>query len=1066
MRRTTLAVIFLTLAIPALALDPPMPRHPALSPDGRQIAFSWQGDLWLAGSDGGRAVRLTAHPAYDHAPVWFPDGRRLAFVSDRENSNDVYVLELPSGQPRRVTFHQEDDRAMGVIGEDLVFLSRRHEAWDRQAGVYRIPAAGGTEEMMVRILAQEAVPSPDGRYLALVRGSTPPSRRHYRGAANRDLWLLEIGTGELARLTETDWDEDGVAWAGNGVLVFRSDNGGDTRNLFRLDLDTKTLTQVTHHQGKDVRFPTTSRDGSLAAYELWDAIYTVSTDGSGEPRRLVFQVPADVLTPAVERNTFRADADQVAISPDGSQVALVVRGNVYVTAQRSKELAAIAPAPTVRVTEMPAREQDVAWGPDGTTLVYASDRDGRGELYRARPAGGGPFWSATRFTEERLTRHEEDDSRPAFSPDGTRLAFVRGRGTLMVADADGRHERTIYSTWANLNFRWSPDSRWLAFSYQDAHGNSEVWIVAADGGEPVNISQHPDLDSDPVWSSDGRRLYWKTRRQQRSMDIWGVFLSRADHERTPEQWVALLSEEGSRSARPGRQGAAAEKDGADPPPPQVVIDFEGLHERAQAVTTLASEVGDYAVSPDGRTLVFAADPDGQMDLYRVRFDGKELTRLTTGGQRPGQLAFSKDGKTVYYRTGRGTVASVGLDGRAGDPVPFAARHEVAVEALRGQVFDEAWRALDRVFYDPDFHGVDWKLQAERYRPLALQASTRRDYEDVMNLMLGELNASHMGFRSPPAEERARTGMLGIEIAVPRDGRGVVVTDVLPDTPAARLDVALRVGDRITAIDGRPLEGNANFFELLADTVDRPIVLEVAGEDGDREAVVTPTGLWAVRSARYREWVRERRALVEEWSEGRLGYIHIQGMNLPSLEEFQRELFAAADGREGLLIDVRNNGGGWTTDYLLAMLMVQRHAWTVPRGADPDIRAYPGDRLPMPAWTRPAAVLADQASFSNAEIFSWAFRTLGRGKVIGMPTFGAVISTGGLRLTDGSFVRLPGRGWYVAGSGINMENNGCPPDVLVAQPPEQDLTADADDQLARAAEVLLAELPADPSLLPW
>jgi len=1060
-------VSLLTLAVPGLALDPPLPRHPALSPDGRQIAFSWQGDLWLAASDGGRAVRLTAHPAYDHAPVWFPEGRRLAFVSDRESSNDVYVLELPSGQPRRLTFHQEDDRVHGMLGDHVVFLSRRHEGWDRMAGIYRIPAAGGTEELMVRLLALEAAPSPDGRFLALVRGTTPSVRRHYRGAANRDLWLLEIETGALTRLTDTEWDEDGVAWAGNAALVFRSDNGGDTRNLFRLDLETRTLTQLTHHQGQDVRAPATSGDGRLAAYELWDAIHTVPTDGSGEPRRLAFSVPADVLTPALERNTFRADADEVAISPDGTQVALVVRGNVYVTAQRSKELAAISPAPTVRVTGMPARERDVAWSPDGTTLVYSSDRDGRGELYRARPVGGGPFWSAARFEEERLTRNQEDDASPAFSPDGTRLAFVRGRGTLKVADADGRNERVIYSTWANLSYRWSPDSRWLAFSYQDAHGNSEVWIVAAEGGTPVNISQHPDLDTDPVWSSDGRRLYWKPRRQQRSMDIWGVFLSRADHERTPEQWVALLSEDGSRSARPGRAGAAAEKDGAEQkPPPQVVIDFEGIHERAQAVTTLAAEVGDYEVSPDGRTLVFAADPDGQMDLYKVRFDGKDLTRLTTGGQRPSQLAFSKDGKSIFYRTHRGTVASVGLDGRAGDPAPFAARHEVAVAALRGQVFGEAWRALDRVFYDPDFHGVDWKLQAERYRPLALQASTRRDYEDVINLMLGELNASHMGFRSPPDEERARTGMLGIEISVPADGRGVVVAEVLPDTPAARLDVALQIGDRITAVDGRPVDRNTNFFELLADTVGRPIRLGVDGRSGEREALVSPVNLFAARDARYRQWVRERRALTERWSDGRLGYIHIQGMNLPSLEEFQRELFAAADGKEGLLIDVRNNGGGWTTDYLMAMLMVRRHAWTVPRGADPEIRAYPGDRLPMPAWTRPAAVLADQASYSNAEIFSWAFRTLGRGKVIGMPTFGAVISTGGARLTDGSFVRLPGRGWYVAGSGINMENNGCPPDVLVPQPPEQDLTADADTQLARAVEVLLAELPEDPSLLPW
>ena len=1069
MRRSVLAVLALVaVTAPAAALDPPMPRYPALSPDGTQLVFSWQGDLWLASSRGGDAVRVTAHPAYDYAPVWFPDGRRVAFVSDREGSNDIFVLELPSGQPRRLTFHQEDDRVQGMVGEDIVFLSRRHEGWNRMAAVYRIPAAGGTEERLVGVLAQEAVPSPDGRYLALVRGTTPPARRHYRGAANRDIWLLELTTGAMTRLTETDWDEDGVAWAGNGALVFRSDRGSDTRNLFRLDLADGTLSQLTTHQGEDVRSPGTSADGRLAAYEVWDGVYTVPTDGSREPRRLVFRTSADTLVSPVTREVVRADAEAVVPSPDGDQIALVVRGDVFVVAQRAKDLAAIAPSPTARVTATAARERDVAWSPDGAWLVYSSDREGQHELYRVRPAAGGPFWSATRFHEERLTRTGEDERQPAFSPDGTRLGFVRGSGTLVVADADGRDERVLFSTWSDLHFRWSPDSRWLAFAFQDAHGNSEVWIVPSVGGAPVNVSQHPDLDLDPVWSPDGRRLYWRARRQQRSVDLWGVFLSREDHERTPEQWVSLFAGDAGKGARAGRSGGAAEKgkESEAATVPTVAIDVARLHERAQAVTTLAVDVGDFAVSPDGRTVVFAASPDGQEDLYKVRFDGKELTRLTTGGQRPDQPVFSKDGKTVVYRTGRGTVASIGLDGKPGEGVPFAARHEVETAALRAQVFDEAWRALDRTFYDPNFHGVNWRSQYERYRPLALQASSRRDFEDVMNLMLGELNASHMGFRAATDEGRGRTGNLGVEVTVPEDGRGVVVDEVLPETPASRRDVGLLAGDRILAVDGRPVTAGVNFFDLLTDTVGRPTVLTVTGSSGEREVLVTPVSLPDVRNARYRQWVAERRALAESMSGGRLGYIHIQGMNLPSLEEFQRELFAAADGREGLLIDVRNNGGGWTTDYLMAILTVRRHAWTVPRNADPGLRAYPQDRLPLPAWTRPAAVLADQDSYSNAEIFSWAFRTLKRGPVIGMPTFGAVISTGGTRLSDGSFVRLPRRGWFVADSGMNMENNGCPPDVLVPRPPHQDLSSVADDQLARAVEVLVAQLPADPSMLPW
>jgi tricorn protease len=242
---------------------------------------------------------------------------------------------------------------------------------------------------------------------------------------------------------------------------------------------------------------------------------------------------------------------------------------------------------------------------------------------------------------------------------------------------------------------------------------------------------------------------------------------------------------------------------------------------------------------------------------------------------------------------------------------------------------------------------------------------------------------------------------------------------------------------------------------------------VAGPDGERDVELRPGTQAQGREARYQAWVKERRALVEKWSGGKLGYIHIQGMDEPSLEDFERDLFAAANGKWGLVIDVRNNGGGWTTDYLMAILHVRRHAWTVPRGADPSVKAYPdAERLPLSAWTRPALALCDQDSYSNAEIFSWAFQTTGRGPVVGTQTFGAVISTGGARLTDGSFVRLPGRGWYVAGSGINEECHGCTPDVVVAQPPEQDFAAEADTQLAKAVEVLLARLPTDKSQLPW
>jgi tricorn protease len=364
--------------------------------------------------------------------------------------------------------------------------------------------------------------------------------------------------------------------------------------------------------------------------------------------------------------------------------------------------------------------------------------------------------------------------------------------------------------------------------------------------------------------------------------------------------------------------------------------------------------------------------------------------------------------------------------------------------------------------------VDWPAQRETYRPWALAASSEPDFADVVNLMFGELNASHLAYRPHTASNGEETGFIGAFFEPAAGGPGLLIREVLPDSPAARHDVKLVIGDRILAVKGRSIEDDTNVYGLFADTVDQRVPLRVLGADGgERTVTVIPVSYRAHAQLRYDEWVRQRRGLVDTWSAGRLGYIHIQSMDMASFEEFERGLFAAADGRDGVVIDVRFNGGGSTTDYLMAVLMVRRHAYTVPRDSDPNQRAYPtAERLPLMAWTRPAVTVCNEQSYSNAEIFSYAFQSLGRGKLVGMTTFGAVISTGGTTMMNGAWVRLPTRGWYVAETGVNMENNGAVPDVEVVQPPDQDHSATLDQQLQRAVEILLAEIATDPRRDAW
>ncbi|HHQ47679.1 MAG TPA: peptidase S41, partial [Acidobacteria bacterium] len=914
-----LTLVVTILALPAGAVEVRFARQPAPSPDGSQIAFSWHGDIWLAPVAGGEARRLTANPAPDRHPVYSRDGRWIAFASKRFGSYDVFVVPVDGdAAPRRLTFASVDDIPVDFTpdGSAVLFVSRRAESIRWMPALYTVPIAGGTPRLAQPALGQTAAYSPDGRSLVFVRGATKWVRRGYRGAANRELWLREPD-GSYRQLTRFDGDDDDPSWIDGGRVAFLSARSG-RKNVFLIDVRSGQTTELTDHDGSDVRAPRAAAGGSLIAYEYEDGLWTVTPDG-GSPRRLEITAPADAITPRVDHRVDRKGADELAVSPDGKLAAFVLHGEVFVTAVRSKEEQEIAPSPTVRITRTAAREKDVRWSPDGTALLFTSDRSGNDDLYLARPADPEAGWLGSfQFPVTRLTSDPAEEYGGRFSPDGTRIAFVRGRGDLVVMAADGSQETTILEHWQTPEFDWSPDGRWIAYSIPDMQYNTEVWLVPSGGGTPYNVSRHPDDDVSPRFSPDGRRLIWLSHRHADTFDVWGVWLTRADDQRTPEGWLKVFSKEGKSTG----DKAAAEKGpsgdrkaDAKPKPPEVRIDFEDLWRRARAITRLTGDEEDAEVSRDGKRILFTAALDGKRDLYSVRYDGKDLKRLTEGGKEPGHIQLSgKEGTTVFFLDGSGRIARVSLDGTAGDPVPFTARYDVDRTAQQRQVFNEAWRALDLWFYDPHFHGVDWAAQRAKYGAWLEPGMDPADFADLVNLMLGELNSSHMGYypgRAPNAPKRKveKTGYIGALFDPSAGGPGILVREVLPDSPATEVSVHLEAGERLLAVNGRPVKPETNVYALFADTAGQRIPLRIRSAGGEERTVaVIPVDFRHQRQLRYEAWVRQRRAMVEKLSGGKLGYVHIQGMDIPSFEEFERDLYAAGHGKEGLLIDVRSNGG--------------------------------------------------------------------------------------------------------------------------------------------------------------
>jgi tricorn protease len=1036
-----------------------LPTEPALTPSGDRIVFTYQGDLWSAAVDDPSAVRLTVHDAYDHGAMFSPDGETLYFMSNRFGNDDIWAMPAEGGDIRRITYSTNTDQLTGTnpAGSELYFLATRVVEPDPGRYLWAIPPGGGAARPLMGVHARAAAVSPDGTRIVYARRYASLSRKHYRSSATADLWLYDGPAGEHYRLTEHDGQDSFPLWdpKGNGVY-FVSDVDG-TFNLWRLDLNTDERTQVTHFEGDGVRNPCIAASGDLLAFERGTALYVL--EPGSEPRRLEIHAPGDVRADPEEILTVTGDAGDFALSPDEKQVAMVVREDVGVMKIDGGEMN--------NLTDDAASQYSVAWPKDSDWVYYISNDRGRMDIYRAKAAEGEPNLSrALELQVEQVTDTPEPELELIASPDGSKLAYVRTRGDLIIRDLGSGEEHTLLEGWAHPSVEWSPDGRWIAYSRADDEYNSDVWIIPADGSaDPVNVSMDPADDGAPHWSPDGSMLAFHSYRGDDDWDIYMVYLTEeaelaADREAAddvdelPDQ-VDLQDEPAGEG--PEDEGASDEAEGEGEEEEELVveIDFEDIHMRLRRIASSSASEMYPRFSPDSESIAYSYSWDRDRGLWTMSPRGEDKSEITSGYA--SHYTWDEKGQGLYYLSG-GRLSYVRKGGGSSAKGHRMTIHRDA-RAERLQVFEEAWEVMGRQYYDPNMHGVDWEAMREKYRAAAVEASDRREFGTIMNLLLGELNSSHMGFyASGPSVQSYDSGWLGLRYDETHPGPGLKVDWVLPDGPCDQDDVDIVAGDVLLSIDGHELDDEVSRWLPLQNRVgDRVLVLRQRGEGDDAkvdEIIVRPVSWGAISGLCYDALVEQRRELVEEYSGGRLAYIHVPGMSMTSVEAFERDLYAEGYGKDGLIIDVRDNGGGSTADHLLAMLAIEPHAQTRARGGGP---GYPQSRRPSYIWSKPIVLLINQSSFSNAEIFAHAVKTLDLGKLVGVPTAGGVISTGSVRFVDGSSMRMPGRGWFIGDTGVDMEGNGAQPDIHVEITPE-DEAAGRDPQLRTAIDVLLEELP--------
>lgn len=1046
LRPILLTTLTLLLIASTYAATPFMPRTPAISPDGNTIVFGFQGDLWSVDAAGGRAVRLTANPAWDGAPLFSPDGKWIAFASDRYGDKDLFLIPADGGTPTRLTYASTNDfpAAFSPDGSQVYFIARRLAQFPMNPRLWVVPVGGGTPMPTSDLFVDEADIALDGTMILGI-GRYKFGRLHYRGTYQRDIYAQKPGADPIALTTHPGYDIRPQVGGDSRAYWLSDADETMTRNVWSSQLDGSDLRQETHFEGMDIRSFTIADGGNRMILEAGTDIYLFNPDS--EPKKMKIEVADDLLENPVVYVDKSSGANELELSGDGEELAMVVDGDVIVVNQELGGRARV-------VLDGPSREQQIAFRPgdEETELLAVTDASGEQRIVKISAEKDASLKDSKTLKIEDMTDGSQPSRKPIWSPDGERFLYTLGNGDLHVMDENGKHDKLLLARWRQqwhpLDYTWSPDGKWVALSAEDEDYNSDIWILPSDGsGSPVNITKHPNYDLNPVWSADGRSLAWSSDRSNRQFDVYAVYLRKEDDERTKEEWEIWEKTRDKKSDDEEKE----DKDKA----PEVKIDFDEIYLRARRMTSLPGEEFAVAIHPQGDKYFFTTTINGDNDLYSVNRFGKELTEITSGNTRPGAI-FLVDGTFHFLKSG--VPATVSMDGGSIETTDFEARLTLDKQGRRLQAFDEGWRMMRDFFYDPKMHGVDWMAVKAKYEPWVKQVRHDEDFADLVNLMLGELNASHMGYYAGWSRSSDTDGWLGLEFDPSYIGEGLKVARVLENSPSDKVASKLMPGDILLKVNGLEVSNTQNYWRTLEKRQNMPT--EVVFKRGKKEITVetTPVGWRAIYGGVPAEYEKNLRKEVEEATDGKVGYVYIRGMSWAEVERFEMNLYAAAHGKDALIIDVRDNGGGWTTDFMMNILTQPEHAFTVGRDGKP---GYPqSERQIFYRWLKPISVLCDESSYSNAEIFSHAIKTTGRGPVIGNTTGGNVISTGGwfTQIPD-AWIRMPQRGWYVWGdkehperNGLNEEGNGAVPDYLIVRTPA-DVLNGRDPQLDKAIELM-------------
>lgn len=1058
-------------------------RYPAISPDGRYIAFSYKGDIYKVSPTGGVARILTTNMAHDFMPVWSPDGKKIAFASNRYGNFDVFVISSEGGEPTRLTFHSTNEYPCTFTPDSKEILFKASIQDDSKnilfpsdilSELYSVPVDAGRVKQVLTTPAENAVFSPDGRYIAYhdVKGYEDVWRKHHQSSVTRDIWIYDIQNNSHKKITSFEGEDRNPVFSADGKTIYYLSEMNGSFNITAQDIDLanqpKSITNFTKHP---IRFLSFAKDTFCFQYN--GEIYTMPLQGT--PKKVDIIIAADITEHEVKYESLSKGATEMAVSPSSKEVAFIIRGDVYVTSTDH--------AVTKRITNTPEQERWVSFSPDGKKLLYASERGGSWNIYQTSilSADEPNFALSTLLKEEPIVTIPEETFQPAYSPDGKEVAFLKERTVLCVINLENRQIRTVLDGNFNYSYsdgdqwyQWSPDGKWFLVNFMELPSwpNTDVGLVKADGsGQFFNLTKSGYKDTNPKWMMDGKTIIWFSDKMgMRSHGSWGaqfdvyaMFLTqeafeefklskvewellkekrKKDKEKTPDSSI-------EKSVKPEKKGNKDKPKGEGIEP--LKIDVDNIDTRKVRLTINSSALADAILVPDGEKLYYLSRFEKGYDLWVKNLKDDETKLLVKINGTAGSLQIDKDQKNLFLLSD-GSLMKVEIATNKLTTIKFNAEFSVNYPKEREYMFEHMWRQVYKKFYDPNLHGIDWNFYKDEYARFLPHINNNFDFAEMMSELLGELNGSHTGCRYRPNPNNAdQTAALGALYDWNYTGSGIKIAEVLDNSPLINANAKVKAGVIIEKIDGFDIPDNSYFYRMLNRKAGKIVSIGFYNPTTGAHWIETVKPINRAEEAEliYKRWVKKCNDEVERISNGKIGYVHVRGMNSESFREVYSSLLGKHRGKEAIVVDTRFNGGGWLHDDLATLLNGKKYVDFVPRGQ------YIGSE-PIAKWYKPSIVLVSEGNYSDAHGFPYVYKTLGIGKLVGMPVPGTMTAVWWETQIDPTIVfGIPQMGVKDL-NGEYLENQQLNPDIKVPIKPE-DAANGIDNQIKKAVEELLKQL---------